>query len=180
MTLDRYMDDLRNGGDGALPDNIRADFYWDAAVVARHSGMELMGTELEPDWSLCGGNSDQGGFTESRLDPNTVFCFPITQTERQRIERTVSQEQPKKRWHYRYIALEHAWSCAALMPDNDEELAYRLCVAGGWVKGRDPEAADPFYKAMVNRCRNTPLGQAAAEIRWFPDCGWSGESDEER
>jgi len=75
------------------------------------------------------------------------------------------------RWHYRYIAADLAWEAARLMPDDSPETADVLCEAGGWLKDRDPKAADRFYKALVRRCTQTPLGQAADEKRWFPqDC----------
>ena len=54
------------------------------------------------------------------------------------------------------------------MPDNSELTAEVLYTAGCWLKDRDPKAADRFYKALVNRCRKTPLGRAADEKRWFP------------
>ena len=55
------------------------------------------------------------------------------------------------------------------MPDESAILAERLCEAGGWVKGKDPRAADRFYKALVTRCGTTELGRAAIEKKWFPE-----------
>jgi hypothetical protein len=43
-----------------------------------------------------------------------------------------------------------------------------LWQAGSWIKYVDPKAADVFYKALVNRCRKTALGDAADRRRWFP------------
>ena len=54
------------------------------------------------------------------------------------------------------------------MPDNTEETAHILWQAGTWIKYADPKAADVFYKALVNRCRQTALGDAADRRRWFP------------
>jgi len=66
------------------------------------------------------------------------------------------------------VAADHAWAAMQLMPDDSDELA-RLCTeAGGWLKGRDPDAADRFYKALVTRCASTDLGKQAAALRWFP------------
>ena len=75
---------------------------------------------------------------------------------------------PDKRFHYRYVAADHAWAAAELMPDNSEETAHVLITAGSWLAGRDPQAADRFYKALIRRCGNTLLGQKAARIKWFP------------
>jgi len=61
------------------------------------------------------------------------------------------------------------WQGAALMPDNVDATAYALCEAGIWLKNRDPNAADRFYKALVIRCGKTALGKKADERRWFPE-----------
>ncbi len=57
---------------------------------------------------------------------------------------------------------------AQLMPNNTDETARALCTAGTWLKDRDPEGADQFYKALVRRCRKTAMGQQADVLRWFP------------
>ena len=54
------------------------------------------------------------------------------------------------------------------MPDNSDDTARVLCTAGTWLKDRDPQAADKFYKALVRRCRKTALGDQADKMRWFP------------
>jgi LysM repeat protein len=55
-----------------------------------------------------------------------------------------------------------------LLPDNNDETARILCIAGTWLKRRDPDTADLFYKALVRRCRQTALGAQADAMRWFP------------
>jgi hypothetical protein len=49
-----------------------------------------------------------------------------------------------------------------------------LCVAGSWLKHRDPKGADKFYKALVRRCRRTALGTAADLNRWCPELDEEG------
>jgi hypothetical protein len=49
-----------------------------------------------------------------------------------------------------------------------------LCQAGVWLKNRDPDTADIFYKALVRRCRKTALGREADLRRWFPDLDENG------
>ena len=66
-----------------------------------------------------------------------------------------------------------AGEAAALLPDDDTGTLKVLCQAGSWLKYRDPQAADPYYKAMVNRGWNNSLGTLANDLRWFPpeaDC----------
>ena len=55
------------------------------------------------------------------------------------------------------------------MPDNSAETAHLLWMAGTWIKYADPKAADRFYKALVRRCGQTPLGREADRRRWLPN-----------
>jgi FOG: LysM repeat len=55
------------------------------------------------------------------------------------------------------------------MPNNTDETARMLCVAGSWLKNRDPETADLFYKSLVRRNRKTALGAEADRRHWFPE-----------
>jgi hypothetical protein len=92
------------------------------------------------------------------------------------IERALGHSvEPPARFHYRYLAADLAWEAAQLMPNNSDETARVLCVAGSWLKNRDPKAADRFYKALVRRCRRTVLGKAADLKRWFPTLDEDGE-----
>jgi hypothetical protein len=43
----------------------------------------------------------------------------------------------------------------------------------------DARRADRFYKALVRRCRNTPLGAEAERKRWFPKVDREEEVDAE-
>ncbi|MEI6475052.1 MAG: hypothetical protein WCO75_06640 [Planctomycetota bacterium] len=47
-------------------------------------------------------------------------------------------------------------------------LARRLVRAGRLTKALDYCAADRFYKSLVRRCRETPVGREAARVHWFP------------
>jgi hypothetical protein len=146
---------------------LRAKNLFAAAVKARTNGMELFGTELEPDWAIYGGDYE-AGFTWMNRATN-LFAAKINVAGTNEIERAASRRVvPEERFHYRYRAAELAWQAAQLMPDNSDETARVLCTAGTWLKNRDPQAADKFYKALVRRCRHTALGHQADLIRWFP------------
>lgn len=166
--LDEYISAIREGHDGALPPVERAKRFWKAARLARHSGMELLGTEEAPDWKMHEGNFESTPAAEGRaaeLDCSALYKGSADELKRAADSRATAE----KRFHYRYVAAEHAWSAANLLPDNSEQTAQILCAAGGWLAARDPEAADRFYKALVNRCGKTQLGKDAASLRWFPD-----------
>jgi len=182
---------LSEGRDRQKPAATRADALWKAARMARYRGLDLFGTEDEPDWAWAGGSF--------QLDPaSKVRSLPTGAADRSAKAAAVSSERspdafkealeakvnlsspderqrlqshgvrPEKRFHYRYFAADLAWDAAALMPDGSGTTAQVLCEAGTWLKDRDPKEADRFYKALVRRCRTTALGSEAETTRWFP------------
>ncbi len=146
----------------------RAKNLWEAAKVARKSGMEIMGTELFPDFSVFEGNfelEDLAGMRAGRPEEEILKLSP----EERRLLNALELERPRKRFHYRYVAADLAWEAASLMPDNEVITAEVLTTAGNWLKKRDPKAADRFFKALVIRCGETTLGRKAQEINWLPN-----------
>lgn len=165
-TLDRYIAAIRAGHDERLPPSDRAGSLWTAAKIARERGMDLLATELAPDSADTRGSFPDSDIAPIRSKPGFGKLLGPTVEE---IKRTDSlPAEPNKRWHYRYTAADHAWTAAGLMPDDTEELARLLCEAGSWLRNDDPLAADRFYKALVNRCPSTALGEEAARLHWFP------------
>lgn len=164
--LDEYIAAIRAGHDEKLKAEERGRMLWNAARISRHSGMELLGTELAPDDALDGGTYTGVDMADARKKDKEKL-LPPTHDELNRA--AASSPQPDRRFHYRYIAIDHAWAAAELLPDGTDELAALLCEAGGWIKDRDPRGANRFYKALVTRCGNTDLGRAAAAKKWFPD-----------
>ena len=162
-----------------------------AAKIARHEGLELLGTEVEPDWATFGGDFEEEELSVVRArdlkppQPASAVTLegwdcssvdyrgsrnrqlvPPTADEQRRLDthHNISED----RWHYRYTAADLAWEAALLMPDNDEATARVLCAACNWLKGNDPTTADRFYQAIERRCPQTPLGKEAVKRRWFP------------
>ncbi|MCX5662479.1 MAG: hypothetical protein NTW19_22590 [Planctomycetota bacterium] len=165
--LEAYVKAIRSGRDEKRSAAARANDLWEAAKWARHAGMDLMGTELDPDWSVYGGAYDLGDSARARADRKAATKLAgMTPDESERAK--AQRAAPALRFHYRYIAAGHAWAAIALMPDDSEETARRLCVAGGWLKALDPKAADRFYKALTTRCGSTALGRDAVRLKWFP------------
>jgi hypothetical protein len=105
----------------------------------------------------------------SKLRETSMPEANLNRPGRDEPERTrQSAVKPDIRFHYRYLAADLAWEAAELMPDGSDETARVLCEAGTWLKIRDPQAADRFYKTLVRRCGNTSLGKEAENLRWFP------------
>jgi len=166
--FDTFTNALEMGNDESLSNTERADAFWTAAWLMRHQGMEFMGTELAPDWHMYNGRFALRDPVEQRLqalEQNTINV--PAREEIDRAQQNLSA-LPDKRFHYRYFASELAWEAAALMQDEDVELARRLCLAGTWHRDRDIQYADVFYKSLVLRCGTTALGREADRIRWFP------------
>ena len=163
--LDELVQSLATGWNKNLPDLQRARALFTAAGIARTNGMELLGTELAPDWAIYDGDYEYGLNVEFRTNANTTL-LPASEDELSRASRSTAD--PVKRFHYRYQASSLAWVAAGLMPNNSDETARMLCTAGTWLKVRDPQAADIYYKTLVRRCRKTAIGDQADRMRWFP------------
>jgi len=186
--LDQYTDALMAARNTASKVE-RATAYWNAAQVARKNGLELMGTEIDPDEFGLDGEFEQspialerekgrymddqwvnkidaqGNTTEEELKTEKPVVVPVSPNEKKRLAQ--SHVVPEKRWHYRYDAAGLAWKAAQLMPDNDEQTATVLNTAGCWLKDRDDKAADRFYQAIEKRCADTPTGKEAIKRHWF-------------
>ena len=165
-----YLQAMRQANDATLSAGEKAKYYWQAAQIVRESGLEIFGAELAPDFAWFGGSySFIGDLAEAREDQRYTSGYDLNQMswdESKRAEQT--KIQPDKRFHYRYRAARLAELAAGLLPNDDENAARIYCVAGSWLKKRDPDAADRLFKQLVVRCPNTELGKAAAEINWFP------------
>ena len=179
--LDRYAAAMKKAEVRKAPPRERAAALWAAAQLAREQGMKLMGAELEPDGFIWGGHFEEsdvaaeriaGKFTEHDYSGATEkvrerpIVIAASADERRRAAQ--SGVKPARRFHYRYTAADLAWSAAKLMPENAEETARVLCTAGGWLKNRDPDAADRFLQAIESRCPRTEIGKATLRRHWFP------------
>ncbi len=165
--LDTYIASIRAGHDKSRSRAARAQSFMTAARIARANGMELLGTELEPDEAVYDGQFGDNDPQSPSL--RAGLKSPVLRPTTDELRRVVaSRPNPMRRWHYRYTAADHAWSAAQLMNDDTDQLAAWLQEAGMWLAARDPKSADRFYKAMVRRCGSTALGREAGRLRWFP------------
>jgi len=165
-----YLKDQKAAKRG--PKKKRAMALWRMAKVTRKWGMELLGTELEPDFTSLDGQFDGAGTADERVGlaskkPGLRFGPSAEELARAKSTRV----SPNKRFHYRYLAAELGWKAAELLKDDTKLKASVLCQAGTWLKIRDPLAADRFYKHMVRANPTVDLAVAADSLRWFPfDC----------
>ncbi len=158
-------------------DRDRANAFYNAAKLTRRHGMELMGTELDPDWFALGGNYELTGISQLRADSyirenadyNPALVQALTASDDELQRASTNAPDPDKRFHYRYTASELMWNAAQFLPDNDLKCASALYWGGVYLEDRDPQAADKFYKALVWRNLNLPYAQTADQKRWFPN-----------
>jgi LysM repeat protein len=169
---DQLMTTLGNGWNETLQPPQRASGLFEAALISRTNGMELMGTEVAPDWHYHLGNYEDGVTGEDRsTNEAAVLVRPSNDELRRNAEH---QPDPNIRFHYRYQAASLAWEAAKLLPDNNDQTAYVLWKGGCFLKYKDPQTADLFYKALVRRNRKTVLGAEADRQRWFPTLDENG------
>ena len=155
---------LRLGRDRAQPASLRAAALMAAARIFRADGLALCGTELAPDFAIWGGDFASG----LSLAERAQLPAHLRPSADERVRASAQDTGRGQRFHYRYLAADLAWDAADLMPDNSEATARALAEAGGWLKNRDPRAANRFYQALVLRCGATDLGRRAAARHWFP------------
>jgi tetratricopeptide (TPR) repeat protein len=111
----------------------RAEGFYQAAVLARDSGMEMMGTEAVPDGFWVGGD-----YTDA-IGRDSVSGPYVTKDEAGRV--AASKVVPNKRFHYRYVAMDEANRAADLLPPRSQAYAAVLCEATGWMLSSDDDAA---------------------------------------
>ncbi|HEV7405347.1 MAG TPA: hypothetical protein VGO11_20555, partial [Chthoniobacteraceae bacterium] len=180
--LATYAKALDDGANPKLEKAVRARAWFAAAWIARHDGLEIMGTEVAPDVFIAEGEFETdpiaqerrtGKYTDHVYNPQKeqTVSRPIslkpTKEELERLNK--SRLVPEVRWHYRVIAGALAMKAAALLPDNTPELADVINTAGNWLKDRDNKAADQCFLALMKRAANTEIGRVAKAKRWFVD-----------
>lgn len=186
LAFEHYADAYRQGHERKLPKAERAEALWKAAQIHRLLGMEILGFETGPDYSVVSGAFELRDL--SRFRQQTVWMDEwmlddrLLLVEKQTPTLAATPDEKwrakhyapviNKRYHYRYVAAELAWEAASLMPNDHPKTAEVLCIAGNWLQLRDPAAADRFYKALVRRNPNVPLAQEANKKRWFPEVKW--------
>jgi hypothetical protein len=148
----------------------RARALYQAALIARHSGMEILGYEEAPDYAIDHGAYGGGYGRQSLTGPL------ITEGERQRFAESAAK--PNKSFHYRYIAAAEAGQAADLVPARSQAFAAILCNASGWLIDRDPEAGAAPYRRYVKEGPHVPWAahfaracpepdfDAAANLKW--------------
>ncbi|MBU2280211.1 MAG: hypothetical protein KKB45_15585, partial [Gammaproteobacteria bacterium] len=135
----------------------QAQATFEAAMLTREHGLELLGFEMAPDYQVFYGQFE---FWQPEQPP--VRQLPVPAAEQQRVQQ--SSALPDKRFHYRYLAAELASQSADLLPANSQAFAATLCHATTWLINRDPELAQGYYQRYL---------QQGPYVSWGADFGSS-------
>jgi hypothetical protein len=128
----------RDAENTALPQLRRGQALLQAAVLTRKHGLELIGTEVEPDWRIHAGDFRQGVSVAERASLAGTNCLAASGAELRRAVR--HSVQPERRWHYRAVATVIGWEAAALLSraetpgQTPAERAQMLLAAGATLK----------------------------------------------
>jgi hypothetical protein len=181
--LQKYVSALKDGANDKLPKEERARAWFTAAWLARHDGMELMGTEVAPDVFVDGGSFEitdlakqrrTGTYQTVRYDSKgeaKTITSPIAlKPSKEELQRLAKNKiLPDLRFHYRVIASELAIRAANFLPDNSAELADVVNAAGLWVRDRDEKLGNKYFQILERRGAQTEIGRAAHARHWFVD-----------
>jgi cellulose synthase operon protein C len=119
----------------------RARAWYQAAVLARNSGMEMMGYEAAPDYFGIDG-AENSGIGQS--DPGRSFT---TDGELSRF--AASNARPDRRFHYRFVAVDEAVHAADLLPPRSQAFAAVLCHATSWMMDTAKTDGNEFESGVL-------------------------------
>lgn len=147
--IDMLKAGLNDAKNEKLTPEERAKGYWKAAWVTRTLGMELMGSELGPDWATYAGEFGDDEDIATIRNNGKGWQFAPTKNEKKKIAAT--KFKPNKRFHYRYVAANYALQGARLLPNSSRDAAVMLCYGHKWLMNRDPDAASVYYREFIKR-----------------------------
>ena len=173
--LKAFLEFSKRSKDTKLSNDERALALYNAAKILRHCGMELAGTQGEPDNFPGNLGNNIPGCTECKYDSTLGYwtlCDDHMKLTRQvpgfNAAKDYRSIPPHLRYHYRYLAAEMALKAGTLAEDQ-ELRALIHCFGGAIFKKRSNMEADIFYKRLVLNSRKTQLSQLADRLRWFPN-----------
>jgi hypothetical protein len=132
----------------------RAAGAWRSATLLRNDGMELVGTEIQPDEAAL-----DGEFADGYGPPtDSLFKQPGTFTVAEQARHASSEPAPDARFHYRYLAADQAVRAAEDVPARSQAYAALLCHAAAWMLQTDePAKARAIYRLYVQNGAVVPF-----------------------
>ncbi|MEO8741895.1 MAG: hypothetical protein ABI365_01745, partial [Lysobacteraceae bacterium] len=133
----------------------RAKNLFKQAQLTRADGLELLGTELAPDYAMEDGEYALGNVP---LQPKDF----VGTGEPVRVN--ASAPAPDARYHYRYVAADLAEQAAALIPVRSQAYAALMCQATAWMSDTEEKRAASLYRRYLHE---------GAWVAWGKDFGRS-------
>ncbi|WNG37311.1 hypothetical protein F0U61_29290 [Archangium violaceum] len=167
----KYVEAL-DRAQSAWSDVDEAQALYSAAQLARTQGLELLGTEVTPDWGFMDGRYDLDAWHkewEPYIEPTAARSalkdVPVT-TEAEKVRFTTHAPPHPLRFHYRSTAADLAEKAAELVPPRSQAYAALLCHAARFVSSTDPERVQRLWRTYVKRGADIPgmqFGQSCPE-----------------
>ena len=192
--IDAYLGYLARAEDTTKDNRTRADAYWQAALLIRAHGRELLYCDFGPRhtawlWTPTGGVRGwvENDWPRCRVEPSQTYPWnPLTgpgAEERRRVEAWLAANPAPGNRHnvlMKYRAFDLGLNAVELLPDNDPSGGMILQHIGSQLMYLDPPFANKAYKLLATRFKETPFGKYAAEKHWFmrldpplePDAEW--------
>ncbi len=167
--LDELCALLQKGADESLPAMDRALALFAAARITRINGLELIGTEVEPDWHVHRGDYQEGVTVASRrgealtnlpqvneeelpdggerVPGRVVQANQLHASEEELVRATTHTVTPDIRWHYRDQAALLGLRAAQLCPDNFQKMSEIIITSKAWLQ--DAAVAEKFYREVA-------------------------------
>lgn len=150
----KYVEALEQAR-SAWRDLDEAQALFSAARLARSAGMELMGTEVAPDWTWVAGEFDVGEWNAelqrvSEGSPARAILGELPLNSEEERERLTANAPPHTvRFHYRSTAADLAEKAAALVPPRSQAYAALLCHAARFISRTEPERVQRLWSTYV-------------------------------
>lgn len=123
---------------GAGDEIARAESLYDASLIARRHGLEILGTAHGPDWEHHHADYDLSEYTVAD-DPGPWF----TAAEEARLADT-ALAMPQ-RYHYRHVASALAERAADLLPPQSHAFAATLCTSARHIRYVDEDRFESLW-----------------------------------
>ncbi|AKJ04199.1 hypothetical protein [Archangium gephyra] len=150
----KYVEALEQAR-SAWRDLDEAQALYSAARLARSAGMELMGTEVAPDWTWLAGSFEVNHWSLEVQQPaegspaRAILGELPLNSEAERARLAANAPPHTLRFHYRSTAAELAEKAAARVPPRSQAYAALLCHAARFVSSTEPERFQRLWSTYV-------------------------------
>ncbi len=179
----QYIDNLKVANDIKVDKLTRAQAYYQAALLLRDKGIELISYEMTPDYAIYGADYSYVG---DAFDTRYQHSNNWLRDEKERVNGIEPDSRPIKikTWinpaeaaraksvlpktnnnylHYRWKAADLAVKSADLLPTKSQAYAAVLCKASSWIINRDRKGGLKLYQRYIKN---------GASFDWAPQFGY--------